>query len=1271
MPRSRSHRYPARREPRKNARHGGSSQSRQLAFETLEDRRVLATTIGVLAAGSTGSETLQLQIDGVAVSNWTTTQVFTAARVFQTFTYTHTSPVTLDRIRVAFTNDGATAGGADRNLFVDGVTIGGVKYESEAPTVYSTGTWDQATNGLLPGFRQTEALHYNGYFQYAASGGTGTALQIFAAGQTGQEQMQLQISGVTVATFNNVAGNFATGVFQTFTYNHPTAVTASDIRVAFTNDAVLPGGADRNLRVDAITVGGTRFETEAPSVFSTGTYVVGQGVVPGNLQTEYLHVNGYFQYASTGGGTGTAMQIRAAGATGQDQMQLVIAGIPVATCSNVGGNYSTGVFQTFSYTHPTAVAIGDVRVAFTNDGTTSSGADKNLRVDSISIAGQVFQAEAANVYSTGTWIAGIGAQPGLWQSEYLHTSGYLQFGSTAVPGTLALGTSLVNVGEAAGSVSIPVVRTGGSDGTVALRYTTTNATATAGSDYTSQTGFAILSPGQTSGSIVVPIINDTLVEGNETFNISVDLALGGATVFEPRTATITIADNDAPPTTGTGNGLLGKYYNDPGFLLEIFQRTDPTINFDWGAGSPSSSISPETFSVRWEGKVEPLFNQTYTFLATTDDGVRLSVNNQLIIDQWNNHLATTFSGTISLLAGVKYDIVMTYYENTGPASAKLEWSSPSQARQLIPQSQLYSDPPSPPLNGTFSGQTVVGGLFSPTAIDFDSSGRMFISEQQGVVRVFQNGQLRSTPFLDIRSQVNFVQDRGMLGVAVHPNFPATPYVYVSYTYDPPETQSFTGLAGPDGSGNRVARISRFTADSATGFNTAVPGSEFVLVGKNSTWGSISHPELDSTDDISLPPSGGNNGNGQDVLIADSRSHTVGNLVFGREGVLYASNGDGASFGRVDPRAARVQSLDSLSGKILRIDPITGQGLPNSPYYNGDPNSNRSKVYDYGLRNPFRFSFHPVTGDIFIGDVGWNSWEEINFGPAIDFGWPWYEGGNGTSLQTGGYRDLPEAQVFYQTMPNVAPPLWSRSHADGAVAIIAGDFYTGSQYPSSYVNTLFLSDFGDNQLRVLRVNTNMSLNSVTPLNVNVGSVVEMSMGRDGYMYFVDLVGNRVGRLVFTPSGAPLLAAEPGDFNGDADVDGADFLAWQRGLGTVGDAATPQGDADGDGSVTADDLRPWMNAFSARSEPSSESLQSSSLQSDVAWLAFVEADESSPSNLAVMEPPIELTASALSSSPKNWTTVSSDRPSSASTVEEAIDDALASLVDDDPYAWVDAL
>jgi hypothetical protein len=320
----------------------------------------------------------------------------------------------------------------------------------------------------------------------------------------------------------------------------------------------------------------------------------------------------------------------------------------------------------------------------------------------------------------------------------------------------------------------------------------------------------------------------------------------------------------------------------------------------------------------------------------------------------------------------------------------------------------------------------------------------------------------------------------------------------------------------------VARVTRFTANSTTNFNTAVAGSEVVIVGSNSVWANISHPELDSTNDITIPPSGPPNGEMRDILIADSRSHTIGNVSFGPDGMLYVANGDGTSFGRVDPRSSRVQSLNSLSGKILRVDPLTGRGLADNPFYNGDADANRSKVFDYGLRNPFRFAFQPGSGEIFIGDVGWNTWEEINRGRGENFGWPYYEGANGTSAQTGGYRDLPEAQAFYATNPDVQAPLWARSHSAGGVAVVAGDFYTGSVYPASFRNALFLSDYGDDQLRVLRLNADGSLNSVTAMGLSVGTVVEMTMGHDGHMYYVDVTGG-IGRLTFTPIVTPASAS----------------------------------------------------------------------------------------------------------------------------------------------------
>jgi YD repeat-containing protein len=140
---------------------------------------------------------------------------------------------------------------------------------------------------------------------------------------------------------------------------------------------------------------------------------------------------------------------------------------------------------------------------------------------------------------------------------------------------------------------------------------------------------------------------------------------------------------------GVGTGLTAKYYDNIDFTSYKFTRTDPTVNFDWGNGTPSATMGADQFSVRWAGMVVPRYSQTYTFYTTSDDGVRLWVDGQLIIDKWIDQGPTTWSGQVALQAGRQYDIRVEFYENFGGAQVKLEWQSASQAREVVPQSRLY------------------------------------------------------------------------------------------------------------------------------------------------------------------------------------------------------------------------------------------------------------------------------------------------------------------------------------------------------------------------------------------------------------------------------------------------------------------------------------------------------------------------------------------------------------------------------------------------------
>ncbi|MCR8845393.1 PA14 domain-containing protein [Paenibacillus sp. SC116] len=160
---------------------------------------------------------------------------------------------------------------------------------------------------------------------------------------------------------------------------------------------------------------------------------------------------------------------------------------------------------------------------------------------------------------------------------------------------------------------------------------------------------------------------------------------------QPITVTVTNS-NTTPAPVGNGTGLTGYYYNNVDFSNLKLKRFDSTIQFDWGTNSASPLIEADTFSVRWIGEVQAQFSETYTFTTASSDGVRLWVNNQLLIDQWNDHDTTEHSGTIALTAGQKYTIKLEYYERTTNAVAKLYWSSPSTPKSIIPHTQLYPAP---------------------------------------------------------------------------------------------------------------------------------------------------------------------------------------------------------------------------------------------------------------------------------------------------------------------------------------------------------------------------------------------------------------------------------------------------------------------------------------------------------------------------------------------------------------------------------------------------
>ena len=153
------------------------------------------------------------------------------------------------------------------------------------------------------------------------------------------------------------------------------------------------------------------------------------------------------------------------------------------------------------------------------------------------------------------------------------------------------------------------------------------------------------------------------------------------------------------------NGLNGTYFNNPDFTGETVRRLDPTVNFEWGAGSPAAAIGADTFSARWTGQVATETSGTYTFYTGTNDGVRLWVNGQLLINKWVNQAYTEWSGSINLTAGQRYAIKMEFFEGTGNAAARLMWSGPGVAKQVIPSGRLFAEEPTTAVPAAPTGLT--------------------------------------------------------------------------------------------------------------------------------------------------------------------------------------------------------------------------------------------------------------------------------------------------------------------------------------------------------------------------------------------------------------------------------------------------------------------------------------------------------------------------------------------------------------------------------------
>ncbi len=496
----------------------------------------------------------------------------------------------------------------------------------------------------------------------------------------------------------------------------------------------------------------------------------------------------------------------------------------------------------------------------------------------------------------------------------------------------------------------------------------------------------------------------------------------------------------------------------------------------------------------------------------------------------------------------------------------------------------------------FQETIVFSGLTNPSNIRFSPDGRIFVAEKSGLIKVFDNLSDQSpTVFADLRTNTHNFWDRGMLGMALPPNFPTDPYVYVLYTYD----------ASPLG-----GAVPRWGSAGATSDGCPTPPG--ATTDGCEVLGRLSR----------LQASGNTMTGPEQVLIEDwcqqFPSHSVGDLVFGADGALYVSAGDGASFNYVDygqtknpcgdppgpsgsnltaptaeGGALRSQSVRrpagepvTLNGAILRVDPATGLGLPDNPLANS-ATINARRIIAYGLRNPFRITTRPGSNEIWVGDVGWNTWEEINRIPnptdlvVENFGWPCYEGNARQSGYDGANLNLCES-LYSQGTSAVTNPYHLYNHSakvvstdtcptgSSAAAGLAFSFAGNTAYPAAYDGALFFADYNRDCIWVMYQGGNGQPNpsNIDPFVQGAANPVDIEMGPDGKLYYADFDGGTIRRIeYFSANQPPVAVASANPTNGVAPLT-VNFDGTGSSDPDPGNTITYAWDLDGDGAY--DDL-----------------------------------------------------------------------------------------------------
>jgi glucose/arabinose dehydrogenase len=373
-------------------------------------------------------------------------------------------------------------------------------------------------------------------------------------------------------------------------------------------------------------------------------------------------------------------------------------------------------------------------------------------------------------------------------------------------------------------------------------------------------------------------------------------------------------------------------------------------------------------------------------------------------------------------------------------------------------SSTVMPPISPPTSSTFELVPVASGFASPEDLQQpnDGSGRLFVVEQSGRIQIIDStGAREASPFLDVTGRSGFVSggETGLLGLAFHPVYSQNGKFYVNYTRNH--------------SGQLQTVIAEFTASSSNA-NFSDPNSENILL-------TVDQP---------------------------ASNHNGGGLAFGKDGFLYIGLGDGGGEG--DPNC-NGQNINTLLGKILRIDVDSTHtsGLnyaipPDNPFLGQNAHA---EIWLYGLRNPFRFSFDSANANLWIGDVGQNSFEEVDMltpsQGGANMGWNIREGAHAfTSSCT-------------QTGSTLTDPIFDYDHSQGDVTVIGGFVYHGTKMPALAGEYVF-GDFSSGRVWSLS-GSGTSLTRANLLTVGQGDLAAFGEDQAGELYVVRYSSGTIERL----------------------------------------------------------------------------------------------------------------------------------------------------------------